>query len=136
MAFLTTSDLTISPQDLAKLNAINPDIVDNSLKFADNYLSDRLIHMFDMEYELALVGNARNFTLVNIGVKIAQWEMYKNAPQINTPQIRQYDYEEALQWLDKAEQGGLLTNLKAQEDENKSIGQIRYGTSDNNNIAY
>ena len=136
MAFLTTSDLSIDPAIQAKITSIDADAFNDAFAISEAYLNDRLIHMYDMNAELAKTGTDRRLTLVNIGIKIATYEAYKRAPQINIPVLIKSDYDEAEKQLNKIENGGLLTNLEKQTDETQQLGNIRYGSSSNNQILY
>ena len=136
MAFLTTNDLTMSPTAQAQLIGIDSDIFNDSFATAEAYLNDRLVHMYDMDAELTKTGTSRRLTLVKIGVKIAEWEAYKQAPQVNIPAQAEYNYNEAMAQLDQVEEGKLLTNLDPQEEESKQIGLVRYGSNDDESIIF
>ncbi len=136
MAFLTLEDLTISDAEQTRLTTIQADVFTESFATAEAYLIDRLIHMYDMTAELSKTGPDRRTTLVKIGIKLATFEAYKVAPQINVPQIVDFSYQEAMQELNKIEKGGLLTNLTPQEDESQQIGVVRHGTTGNFETTY
>jgi hypothetical protein len=140
MSYLTSDDLK-GFLDEREITAIKRDYetdhVDKmsaGIQYAENYVSDRLSHRFDMPAEYAKTGGQRSTTLLEIIAHIAIWKLAATFPTVQLDGKRHYFYEQALTDLDKIATGKLSTTLPVLSTT--AGGPVVYGSSIDTDINY
>ena len=101
-----------------------------------SYLSGR----YDMEKAFATTGDNRNFDLVGLVADLALYFMVLSLPQKMGYEIRKEQFEKAIAYLEKVQNGHAVMNLPTltapEGDESGSGLSIRYGGEKRNKYIW
>lgn len=101
-----------------------------------SYLSGR----YDMEKAFAATGDNRNFDLVGLVADLALYFMVLSLPQKMGYEIRKEQFEKAIAYLEKVQNGHAVMNLPTltapEGDESGSGLSIRYGSEKRNEYIW
>lgn len=101
-----------------------------------SYLSGR----YDIEKAFAATGDNRNFDLVGLVADLALYFMVLSLPQKMGYEIRKEQFEKAIAYLEKVQNGHAVMNLPApatpEGDESGSGLSIRYGGEKRNEYIW
>jgi len=143
MAYLTIQDLATF-LDENEIQALQRDTendgenkIPSGISYAENYVKDRISHVYDMATEYAKTGDNRSTTLLEILAHLAIWKLAASFPLVQIDGKRHYNYEQALADLKDIAAGRLLSeHLPKLSDETENAGTIRSGNSSENELIY
>lgn len=139
--FITEDDyIQVSADALKIIQQATPQNRITAERRATDRITSYLSGRYDMEKAFAATGDNRNFDLVGLVADLALYFMVLSLPQKMGYEIRKEQFEKAIAYLEKVQNGHAVMNLPTltapEGDESGSGLSIRYGGEKRNEYIW
>lgn len=130
MAFIDKTDLTryLEVETIDQLTDGVDTIVDDAILDAEDRIREKISPRFDLDTEFALVGAARNRSLMKHAINLAIFYLFQRVHIDVLPEGREIANENAEKWLDDVYEGRLNVNMAKNDEENEEGWPLRWGS--------